>query len=236
VDGLATSLGPSVRTGVRVRAVGPCAGVAGWVVHGEGREKWAADAVVLACPAYEQAEMLAELDERLAEDIASIRYNRIAVVALGYRRTDCPAQPDGFGYIAPQNTRRDVLGVQWCSSIYPDRAPNGFVLWRVLCGGVNRADMVDRDDDSLVRAVHQEMKLAMGVTASPVFRRVVRWPAAIPQYEIGHLARVARIEAAVARYPGLILTGNAYRGVAMGDCAEQGERVATALATMLAPH
>lgn len=234
VDALANRLGDSVRTGVRVRAVEPSAGAARWVVRGEGRDSWPADAVVLACPAYEQAALLADVDTKLADDLAGIPYNRIAVVVLGYRRSDCPRPPDGFGYIAPQNTRRDVLGVQWCSSIYPDRAPEGFVLWRALCGGVHRAEMVDWDDDRLVRAVHNEMKLAMGVVGPPVFHRVVRWPKAIPQYVIGHRDRVARIEAAAARHPGLFLAGNAYHGIAMGDCAEQGELVASRVAQFVA--
>ena len=154
--------------------------------------------MVLACPAYEQAAILDRLDPKLAEDVGGIAYNRVAVVALGYRQSDCPWSPDGFGYIAPQNTRRDVLGVQWCSSIFPDRAPPGFVLWRALCGGVNRVDVADWDDDTLAKAVHAEMKLAMGVRGEPVFRRIVRWPRAIPQYNVGHLARVARIESAAA--------------------------------------
>ena len=232
-DRLAAALGPAVKVGARVRSLAPSAGVTGWFVRGEGREAWSADAVVLACPAYEQAAILADLDAPLADDISGITYNRIAVVALGYRAADCPTRPDGFGYIAPQNTRRDVLGVQWCSSIYPDRAPPGCVLWRALCGGVTRDDVYDRDDDALVRAVHSEMKVAMGVTAPPVFTRVARWPNAIPQYVIGHPARVRRIEAAAARHPGLFLTGNAYRGVALGDCAEQGEVVADRVARFL---
>jgi oxygen-dependent protoporphyrinogen oxidase len=217
-----------------VRAVSASASVASWEVYGDGRDSWSADAVVLACPAYEQAAILAELDPRLADEVAGIPYNRIAVVALGYRQSDCPGSFDGFGYIAPQNTRRDVLGVQWCSSIFPDRAPPGYVLWRALCGGVHRAEMVDWDDAALVRAVHAELRLATGVRGEPVFRRVVRWPAAIPQYVIGHRDRVARIERLAAGYPGLFLTGNAYRGVAMADCADEGERVAAAVARFLA--
>jgi oxygen-dependent protoporphyrinogen oxidase len=234
VDGLAGALGAAVRTGVQVRAVSISAGVAPWQVSGDGRAAWVADAVVLACPAHAQAEMLAELDPTLAGEVAGIPYNRIAVVALGYRQTDCPRPPDGFGYIAPQNTRRDVLGVQWCSSIYPDRAPPGCVLWRALCGGIHRADLLNLDDEALVRAVHAEVKLAMGVTGEPVFARVVRWPAAIPQYVIGHRDRVARIEALAARHPGLFLAGNAYHGVALSDCAEQGELVAAKVAAFLA--
>lgn len=233
-DTLAGQLGPAVHTGVRVRSVSRSPDGVTWQVSGEGREVWPADAVVLACPAYEQAEQLADLDPALAGAIAGIPYNRIAVVALGYRRADCPGQSDGFGYIAPQNTRRDVLGVQWCSSIYPDRAPPGCVLWRALCGGVHRTEILDWDDDRLVQAVRAEMKVAMGVTGEPVFVRVVRWPAAIPQYVLGHPDRVARIEVAAARHPGLFLTGNAYHGVAMGDCAEQGEIVAAKVAAFLA--
>jgi oxygen-dependent protoporphyrinogen oxidase len=233
-DALWVHLGPAVRTGAVVRAVSASASVAPWKVYGEGRDTWSADAVVLACPAYEQAAILSELDPRLADEIAAIPYNRIAVVALGYRQSECPGSFDGFGYIAPQNTRRDVLGVQWCSSIFPDRAPPGYVLWRALCGGVHRAEMVDRDDDSLVRAVHAELKLATGVRGEPVFRRVVRWPAAIPQYVIGHRERVGRIEGLAREYAGLFLTGNAYHGVAMADCAEQGERVAAEVARYLA--
>ncbi|HEX4607952.1 MAG TPA: protoporphyrinogen oxidase [Urbifossiella sp.] len=233
VDSLAESLGPAVRTGVAVRAVYPSAGVGGWTVRGDGRDSWAADAVVLAAPAYEQAGMLAELDPALADELATIPYNRVAVIALGYREADCPVKPDGFGYIAPQRTRRDVLGVQWCSSIYPGRAPAGCVLWRALCGGVNRADVLDLPDADLVRAVHAEMRATMGVTGEPVFVKLVRWPRAIPQYVVGHLDRVARIDAAASRHPGLFLTGSALRGIALGDCAEQGEAAAAAVARYL---
>jgi oxygen-dependent protoporphyrinogen oxidase len=231
VDGLAAQLGDRVKCGVRVKSLRR--NEAGWRLDTDAGPL-TADAVVLACPAYEQADVLADLDPALADLTAGIPYNRVAVVALGYRQSDCPSAPDGFGYIAPQNTRRDVLGVQWCSSIFPDRAPPGCVLWRALCGGVGRDDVFDWDDERLSRAVHAEIRLAMGVRGEPVFRRIVRWPRAIPQYNVGHLDRVAGIEAAAARHPGLFLTGNAYHGIAMGDCAEQGELVAARVAAHLA--
>jgi oxygen-dependent protoporphyrinogen oxidase len=170
--------------------------------------------------------MLAGLDSALATEIAGIRYNRIAVVAVGFRRGDLARVPAGFGYIAPQRTRRDLLGVQWCSAIYPGRAPDGCVLWRALCGGWNRAEVVDWDDAKLLNAVRTELRLALGVTAEPIFHRIIRWDRAIPQYHVGHLERIARIEALAAKWPGLILAGNAYRGVALNDCTEQAERIA----------
>src|SRR5262249_7596333 len=84
---------------------------AGWRGRGGGQDRWPADAVVRACPAYQQAAILADLDGELAERVGGIAYNGVVVVGLGYRRTDVPADLDGFGYIAPQRTRRDLLGV-----------------------------------------------------------------------------------------------------------------------------
>jgi len=69
--------------------------------------------------------------------------------------------------------------------------------------------------------VRAELRLAMNVSAEPVFQHIARWPAAIPQYMVGHLERVKRIEVKVANYRGLFVGGNAYHGVAMNDCTEQ---------------
>jgi oxygen-dependent protoporphyrinogen oxidase len=203
----------------------------GWVVRGEGQNVRPADVVVLACPAYRQAGLLADLDPELAERLAGIAYNRIAVVAVGYRQADLPRPLDGFGYIAPQRTRRDLLGVQWCSSIFPDRAPPGMVLVRALCGGWHRAEVAGWDDERLVEAVRADLRLALGIRAAPVFRHIVRWDRAIPQYLLGHRERVAWIEQRLSRHPGLFLAGNAYHGVAFNDCTEQSERVAEKVAT-----
>jgi oxygen-dependent protoporphyrinogen oxidase len=204
-----------------------------WSVHGPGAEQWPADAVVLTCPAYQQAAILADLDAKLAEAIAAIPYNRIAVVALGYRAADVPNKLDGFGYIAPQRLRRDVLGVQWCSSIYPDRAPSGLILLRALCGGWHRPEVPGWDDDRLLEAVRAELRITMNIQAAPLFHYLVRWDRAIPQYQLGHLERVATIETQAGRYPGLYLGGNAYRGVALNDCTEQAELVAESVRRFL---
>jgi protoporphyrinogen/coproporphyrinogen III oxidase len=229
VERLHDEIGGSLRLRARIRKVEYVESSRHWEVYGEGQERWRADHLVLACPAYEQAALLGDLDPVLSEELSAIRYNRIAVVALGFERSDCPGDLDGFGYIAPQRLKRDVLGVQWCSSIFPERAPEGYVLWRALCGGVQRQEMVDWDDDRLAKAVYEELKLAQGVRGEPVFRHIVRWPRAIPQYLIGHSERVERIEARNAKYPNLHLTGNAFKGVAMNDCVEQGDRIAMAI-------
>ena len=98
-----------------------------------------------------------------------------------------------------------------------------------MCGGTNRPDIGTWDDATLLKAVHAEIKLAMGVTAEPVFSKIVRWPQAIPKYELGHPERVARIAAGAERWRGLFLGGNGYRGIALNDCAEQAEHLAARL-------
>lgn len=206
---------------------------AGWIIRSEGNDRWPADAVILACPAYQQAAMVADLDHELAELVGAIPYNRVAVVALGYRAAEVPVSLDGFGFLAPQRTRRDLLGVQWCSSIFPNRAPSGYVLLRAMCGGWHRPEVVGWDDARLLEAVRAELRLAMHIQATPIFHQIVRWDRAIPQYHVGHLQRVAVIEQRVSRHPGLFLGGNAYHGVALNDCTEQAEVLAQRVATYL---
>ena len=204
-----------------------------WTVVGEGRDVWEADAVVLTCPAGRQAEILADLDADLSREIGAIPHSAIAVLGLGYRREDVPHTLDGFGFIVPERLRRDLLGVQWCSSIFAGRAPDGMVLLRAMCGGWHRADVVSWDEARIVEAVRGELRAILGIEAAPAFHLLKRWQPGIPQYHLGHLARLGRIDAAAARHPGLILAGNCYRGVALNDCTEQAELASRRLAIHL---
>jgi protoporphyrinogen/coproporphyrinogen III oxidase len=220
VETLRQSLTQPPLLGVSVRRIEKRLG-AGWIVHGAGNDQWTADALVLACPAYAQAALLAEVDTELAERAGAIAYNRVAVIALGYRQADVPVALDGFGYIVPQRTRRDLLGVQWCSSIFPERAPAGAVLLRALAGGWHRPDVVGWTDERLLDAMRAELRVALRITVAPVFHHIVRWDRAIPQYHLGHLERIAWIAERLRRHAGLFLAGNAYHGVALNDCTEQ---------------
>ena len=231
-DTLRRSMRRAPTVGVAVRSVRRLREARAWQVRGDGDDPWTADAVVLTCPAYRQAELLAKVDWQLAEQLAAIAYTPVAVVALGYRAADVPGRLDGFGYLTPQRDRRDVLGVQWCSSIFPGRAPDGTVLLRALCGGWNRADMLGLNDEELLRAVRAELSVTMRVHAPPVFHQIVRWERAIPQYHVGHLMRVARIEALAGKHSGLFLGGNSFRGVALNDCVEQAEALAQRIAAL----
>jgi protoporphyrinogen/coproporphyrinogen III oxidase len=203
-----------------------------WIVHDVTRS-WQAEAVILTCPAYRQADILEGIDKELAEHARSIQYNKVAVVALGYRQADVPMNLNGFGYIAPQSGRRDTLGVLWCSSVFAERAPTGMVLLRAMAGGWNRPEILSWPDAQLLGAVRSDLRRTMGIESPPVLEHIIRWHSAIPQYLVGHLERVARIEECAALHPGLFLGGNAYHGIAVNDCTHQARVLAETVVSYL---
>ncbi len=235
IDALCGSLRRPPRFGVAVKRLRRADGRRGWVVVTEEDESINADVAVLACPAYAQAGLVSDFDNDLAKHLEGIAYNRVAVITLGFHRKDLPRPLDGFGYIAPQRLRRDILGVQWCSSIFADRAPAGMVLMRAMAGGWHRPDVLAWDDQRLLAATRREIELALGIRTEPVWHRIIRWDRAIPQYHLGHLKRIEGIEHRVAEHPGLFVTGNAYHGVALNDCTEQAVVVADKIKAYLDP-
>ena len=230
VDALGKALGPAVHTGAKVEGLQPQQG--GWRVsvrEGGRQAELPASQVVLATPAYVTAGLIRPLDEPLAALVEGIAYAPIAVVHLGYAPGSTPP-PDGFGFLVPSVEKRRLLGAIHASKVFPFRAEGGRVLYTCMVGGARRPELVRLEEEALVALAREELRELAGVTASPVFTEVFRWPRGIPQYNVGHLERVASIDGALARLPGLHLAGNAYKGVGINDCI----RNATALADALA--
>jgi oxygen-dependent protoporphyrinogen oxidase len=185
-----------------------------------------ADAVVIATSAPAAVRLLASVDERLAAGLSAIRYASSASVTLAYRRTEVRHPLDGAGFVVPRKEGRPVLAASFSSVKFPGRAPEGRALLRVFVGGALAPDLVDRDDDALVAVAHREIETLLGAAAPPIFARVHRHRDAMPQYTVGHLARVAEIEGRLAGHHGLALAGAAYRGVGISDCIRSGEAAA----------
>src|SRR5207247_9171415 len=62
--------------------------------------------------------------------------------------------------------------------------------------------------------------------SAPLFSRVYRWERGNAQHEVGHLARMAAIDRALAKHPGLFITGSGFRGVGIPDCIADGRKTA----------
>src|SRR5206468_8451251 len=198
-----------------------------WRVRAGGAEL-AADAAVVAAPAYVAGELLAPHDPELGRRLGAIDYASSATVTLAFRTSDVPPLP-GFGFVVPAIERRDILACTWTSRKFPGRAPDGHELVRAFVGGALRPDLVERDDATLVEVVRRELELLAGIAAAPELVRVHRHRRAMPQYAVGHLDRVAAIEERAARLSGLALAGAAYRGVGIPDCVRGGVAAADAV-------
>lgn len=178
------------------------------------------DSAVLACPAFAVSEILRNLDRKLSGLAAEIPYPSLSVICFGYRREKVRDRLDGFGFLIPSREKRRILGTLWDSSIFPNRAPEGHVLIRSMVGGARASELAMEHESVLTNMVREELDEIMGIDADPDFVRVFRHEMAIPQYTVGHMARMRTIDAAVAKYPGLYLTGNAFRGIGVNDCIE----------------
>ncbi|MDW7711953.1 MAG: protoporphyrinogen oxidase [Deferrisomatales bacterium] len=211
----------SVRTGAGAEALerGP---QGGWVVRTEDGSRLEAAAVVLATPAYDAARLLRDQDPNLADRLYAIPYVPAAVVCTGFRREDVSHPLDGFGFLIPSSEGRKILGSLWSSSIFARRAPKGGVLLTQILGGARNPELVGLGDEELLQVVRDELAWTLGIRAAPTFVKVVRWPRAIPQYVVGHDARLQEVEGRVGALGGLFLGGNAYYGIGINDCTAHG--------------
>jgi protoporphyrinogen/coproporphyrinogen III oxidase len=224
IDALAAALGSRLRTGSRVVGMAdhgrPGDGPITLHVLGEGAVE--ADAVALATPAYAAAELLGASCPEAAAALVGIRYADVAVVGLGYDRIDVPRPLDGFGLLVPRGEGVRSLGVLWSSAVFPEQAPPGKVTLRVIGGGTLDPGFAALGDGDLLDAVRRDLERAMGIVAEPEALRIVRWPRGIPQFTLGHGARVQAAQIAVgARWPRLALVGNYLSGVGMNDVVRE---------------
>jgi oxygen-dependent protoporphyrinogen oxidase len=216
-------------------AVGLQRSVSGFELELGDGETLEADGVVIAAPAYAAASLLDEIDADLAAAHAEIPYSSTAVVTLAFGREEVGHPLDGYGYVVPRIEGSDVLACTWTSSKWEGRAPENQALVRVYAGRSGGRDVTADSDDDLVELAREEIRL-LETDAEPRLVRIHRWPQGMPQYVLGHPERVAGIESALTRHPGLAVAGAAYHGVGIPDCIRSGEEAARSIARALVPE
>ena len=188
-------------------------------------------AVICALPADALAALTLD-GVRAAQELkklASIEQPAVASVFLGYRREDIAHPLDGFGLLAPAVERRNILGTLFSSTLFPGRAPDGFVGLTSFVGGTRNPSLPQLEDAALVRLVHNELCQLLGARGTPAYTHVQRCPRAIPQYTVGYqnFHRVmSEVEAAA---PGLFIGGNCRDGISLSNCIASGQRLASAV-------
>jgi oxygen-dependent protoporphyrinogen oxidase len=231
--GIAAKLGERVRTEVAVTGVEHGAGTSGsgrFRVSFTSRgiaDAFHASAVVLSTPSSGAAELLGRIAPDCALRVKQIYYPPVAEIFFGFRAEQVGCPLDGFGFLVPEREKRKILGTIWSSSLFEGRAPGGNVALTTFAGGARQPEVAALDDNELGETVLRELRDIMGIMGSPVFSRIIRWPRAIPQYEVGYGTVLSAIDETEQRVPGLFLCSNYRGGIAVGDCIMSGERTAT---------
>lgn len=199
-------------TGLRREPVG------GWRLTA-GERVLHADAVIVAVPAPAAAALLADESPGAAAGLRTVEYASMALVTLAYRRAGT-ALPDGSGFLVPPVDGRTIKASTFASQKWgwiADEDPDTVVL-RTSVGRYGETEILEREDTDLVDVSRHDLRAATGLDAVPLETRVTRWTDGLPQYPVGHHARVARIREHVAELPGLAVCGAAYDGVGIPAC------------------
>ncbi|MEM8486883.1 MAG: protoporphyrinogen oxidase [Bacteroidota bacterium] len=161
------------------------------------------------------------------QPFARVTYPPVTVFALGFHKEDVQHPLDGFGMLVPgKEMGARILGTIFSSMVFPNRAPNGQVLLTTLVGGARKGDLCGLDDGLILDFVLDDLHHMLGVSGNPVFTKLIPWPNAIPQYNMGY-GRVKELIASLEdSYPGLFFAGNYKNGISVGDAAKSGEAAA----------
>lgn len=199
----------------------------GWSLEfSEGRAPVAVDGLVVATSAARAASLLADVDGELSAELGQIPYAGSVIALVGYQRDQIRDPLSGFGVVIPEVERRRILAISFSSNKFAGRAPPGHVLLRVFLGGAKRPDLANAPEEQLRAIVEEELRDLLGVTGAPCLFRLARWGANMPQYHVGHLERLARMDQRLAALPGLRLASSAYQGVGIPHCIRSGEEAA----------
>ena len=217
-------LGEAVWSGVAVRRIRPASG--GFSITTKGAGTVRARSVVIATQPHVAAQLLDGLSPDGATAAGGIDAPPLAVVFLGYRREQVGHPLDGLGYLAAPEEGSDLTGAQFCSTMFPGRAPEGHVAVAGYVGGARAPDLATLPAADLIDLARREFGQLIGANGAPVIARVRHWALGIPQYRRGHGERVDRLSSLEHQVPGLFVTGNYLRGPSVAVCLAGAEQTA----------
>jgi len=221
---LGRSLGDAFRPGREARSLEPRPG-GGWIV-GAADGPVEADRVILAAPAAAAARLVAALSPGAARALEAIPHPPLAVLHLSWPESARLRPLDGFGHLVCPSPDRRILGAVWSSSLFPGRAPAGRILLTVFLGGARDPEVLSLTDAALASLAARDLAAQGLLRGDPELVLATRWERSIPQYEIGHAGRIAVLEDAEARFPGLRFAGNYRGGISVADVVASGLRAA----------
>lgn len=233
VDRLVEAIGPDrVRLGTPVESIAAAPGGFSILTGGTGARRLTADAVIVATPASASAQILNVLSAPAARVLSDIPYASTAVVVLAYPPGTATRLPTGTGYVVPEGESA-LTACTWLSRKWPRKEFGDRAVLRCFVGRAGAEETLELSDAELVAVAAGEVEKATPLGVEPSASLVARWDGSMPQYEVGHLERVGRIEEDLSQVPGLFVTGSAFRGVGIPDCIRQGREAAARVVSFL---
>ncbi|MEO6473178.1 MAG: protoporphyrinogen oxidase [Aeromicrobium sp.] len=196
-----------------------------------------ADAVIVAAPATAAARLLAESAPDAAFALAGIGYASMAVITFVMPRSAFPALPPGSGFLVPPVDGKAIKAATFSSIKWDwvgEAAGEDTIVFRCSIGRAGETALLQRDDAELIDIALLDLHEAIGITGKPIDALVTRWGGGLPQYNVGHLERIATIDADIALVPGLEVCGAAYRGVGIPAVISSAQGAAARLLSDLA--
>ena len=187
--------------------------------------------MLLAVPAPAVGRLLATVAPGAAAAAAEIELASSVVIALAYRGSDARSLPPTSGALIAAGEPLSVKGVTHSSTKWAHLGSDGLVRLRASLGRFGEAASLQVDDAELVAGVRADLGVLTGVTADPVAAWVQRWGGGLPQYAVGHLDRVRRIEHGLPA--GLAVAGAALHGVGVPACVGTAGAAADRLVDLL---
>ena len=190
------------------------------------------DAVIIALRAPDAARLLRRLNSELGDSLDSIRYGTAATLNLAFRQRDVAHPMNGIGFVVPAAEGLSIIGATFVHRKFAGRAPDEHALIRVFWSEASAG----LPDQEVVGRTLRDLRMLIGIQGAPLVTHLKRYPGSMPQYRVGHLDLVDRIERSLRSLPGLLLAGNAYRGVGIPDCVRSGENAAESVVRALNPN
>uniref|UniRef100_A0A7U4DMA6 Coproporphyrinogen III oxidase n=1 Tax=Geobacillus sp. (strain Y4.1MC1) TaxID=581103 RepID=A0A7U4DMA6_GEOS0 len=183
---------------------------------------WKADSIIVAAPHSSVPAMFA--DYPFFEPFQSIPSTSVATVALAFPESAIEQDIDGTGFVVSRRNDYTITACTWTHKKWPHTAPDGKALLRCYVGRPGDEEIVEQSDDEIVRVVMDDLSKIMRISGRPELIAISRWKEAMPQYNVGHKERLAKIKTHMdAELPGVFLAGSSYEGLGLPDCIDQGE-------------
>lgn len=194
----------------------------GWYLKSKFGDKGPYQKVILNVPLYKWNKDLLPIHPKELEEITKVDYPPLSVFHLGFKKDQVRHPLDGFGFLVPEKENRKILGALFSSTLFPGRASADSHLLTVFVGGGRDPELAQKESQSLLQIVLDELKDLIGVSAEPTFKEHVFWPSSIPGYHVGYDQVLDIFDSIEKRNQGLHLAGNFRNGVSVPDCIKNG--------------